>query len=323
MVSPDDQTTLAQLKANQYVNVAAFVILYYDHALTLSMEIQRFWTRGPFTWATFFFFVNRYLAFLGYFPVVLWVFWDPSDLPYKFIICRHMLSYHQYIEVASQLVVGVLLIMRVYAMYDRKRWVVWLFIIGSAAGIVVGCWSIASKATIAIPSILFSSPGCIELLGTEQADHLAVTWSGQLAFDALVFFLILRKSFTFGRTGHRILINTLHRDGALYFTIMTVANLANILAFLLAAPISKGVGSASVNIISVTMMSRLMLNLRDPKMLISTQATTTASSNLMISTFLDGRLSLTNADEEFKAVKSSPIEDIEMVSRTQNLDLET
>jgi len=327
MVSPDDWTILAPLDTNNYLSFIAFVILYYDHVLTLSMEIQRFWTRGPFTWATFFFFANRYLAFLGYFPVILRIFWDPSDLLYKFTTCRHILSYHQYVVVASQLVIGVLLIMRIYAMYDRKRWVVWLFIIVGTVDITVGCWGIMSKAPIAIPPILFSSPGCIEPLGSEQAGRLAVGWSGQLAFDALVFCFTLRKLFTIGRTGHRILIDILIRDGVVYFAIMTAANLANILTLLLAAPISKGVASTWVNIISITMMSRLMLNLRDPKMLISTsrpttQATTTASSNPIVSTFLDSRLSPTDANEEFEAVVSSPIEDIEMVSQTQNLDLE-
>jgi len=67
------------------------VILYYDHALTLPMEIQRFWIRGPFTWATFFFFMNRYLAFLGHIPVIMQVFWDPSDLSHKFTVSTHYL----------------------------------------------------------------------------------------------------------------------------------------------------------------------------------------------------------------------------------------
>lgn len=66
------------------------VILYYDHALTLPMEIQRFWMRG-FTWATMFFFINRYLAFLGHIPVIIQVFWRTSDLSYKFTVSIHSL----------------------------------------------------------------------------------------------------------------------------------------------------------------------------------------------------------------------------------------
>jgi hypothetical protein len=76
------------LRCVQYVLpwMKRLVILYYDHALTLHMEIQRFWIRSSFTWATFFFFLNRYLAFLGHIPVIVQSFWDPSDLSHKFTV---------------------------------------------------------------------------------------------------------------------------------------------------------------------------------------------------------------------------------------------
>ena len=62
------------------------VILYYDHALTLPAEIQRFWMRDLLTWPTILFLVNRYLAFFGHFPVILQSFWNSSDLPHKFTV---------------------------------------------------------------------------------------------------------------------------------------------------------------------------------------------------------------------------------------------
>lgn len=121
MVSPDDKATQNQLfvfilsfkhrrfivrfdfrTINYYVSLVSFgkcvhlvydvlsklrisVILYYDHTLTLPMEIQRFWIRG-FTWAKLFFFINRYLAFLGHIPVIMQVFWSPSNLSHKFTV---------------------------------------------------------------------------------------------------------------------------------------------------------------------------------------------------------------------------------------------
>ena len=39
------------------------------------MEIERFWIIRKFSWATFLFFANRYLAVVGYFPVVMEVYW--------------------------------------------------------------------------------------------------------------------------------------------------------------------------------------------------------------------------------------------------------
>ncbi|KIM81160.1 hypothetical protein PILCRDRAFT_503234 [Piloderma croceum F 1598] len=83
MVFPNDEATQFQLNINYYVSLVSFVILYYDHALTLPAEIQRFWIRGSLTWPTFLFFANRYLAFLGHFPVILQTFWNSPDLVRK------------------------------------------------------------------------------------------------------------------------------------------------------------------------------------------------------------------------------------------------
>ncbi|KIM74120.1 hypothetical protein PILCRDRAFT_14678 [Piloderma croceum F 1598] len=336
MVSSDDKATQKQLTINYYVSLVSFVILYYDHALTLPMEIQRFWIRG-FTWATLFFFINRYLAFLGHIPVIMEVFWNFWQT------CRLLQSYHQYLVVAIQLLVGVavLLIMRVYAMYDRKKWVIWLFVIIASADIGVGCWGIISNEPTAVSPFARAAQGCSEPLGSEQGIHLAIAWSGQLFFDAICFLLTLRKSFSIGRMGQRTLIDTLLRDGAVYFAIMTAANLGNILTFLLAAPLSKGVASTFVNMytapslaqtrstdpwsrrISVTMMSRLMLNLRDPKILILTSRRTTEAStavpNHMVTTYLDPMdPNLLPTTEEREEEVTSPIEDIEMVPRAQS-----
>jgi len=220
---------------------------------------------------------------------------------------------------AIQFVVAVILIMRVYALYDRRRWVIWLFIIIAGADVAVGCWGVISDGPTTIPPIGQSVPGCMDPVGSKQGVHLAIAWSGQLGFDTLVFFLTLKKSFEIGRTGHRTLINILLRDGAVYFAIMTAANLGNILTLLLASPISKGVSSTCVNVISATTVSRLMLNLRDPKILNpiskrTTEGTTVASSNPVVSTLLDSRLSPPNVDEE--AEVASPNDGIEMIPRS-------
>jgi len=47
------------------------VVLYYDYVLTFSMEVQRFWPQRGFSWAVFFFYLNRYLSLLGHIPLVI------------------------------------------------------------------------------------------------------------------------------------------------------------------------------------------------------------------------------------------------------------
>ncbi|KAG5734400.1 hypothetical protein E4T56_gene7159 [Termitomyces sp. T112] len=53
------------------------------------------------------------------------------------------------------------------------------------------------------------------------------------------------------------------KDGAIYFAVMAFANLANILTFYLCGPFMRGGLSTFASGISVTMISRLMLNLHE------------------------------------------------------------
>jgi len=329
MVSPNDQEVF-QINVNHYFPLISYVILYYDYVLTLPTEIRRFWTLQSFSWAAFFFFLNRYLAVLGRIPVVMETFWNPADLAHKPNVCHLLQVFHQYLEVAIQFVVGVLLIMRVYALYDRSRWVVVLFFTFAAVDISIGCWAILSKSSTHLPphDFAISAPGCAEPISHEQGIRLATAWGGQLAYDAVIFFLTLYKSILIVRTSRRPLISTLLRDGVLYFAILTVLNLANILTFLLAAPLSKGVMSTFSNIISATMMSRLMLNLRDPKIMISSTNRTTMDSTItlsypMISTVVDPNVStICYFDEEFIYTPGALTSAIELTPRKNKLDFE-
>ncbi|KAK7466393.1 hypothetical protein VKT23_005116 [Stygiomarasmius scandens] len=53
------------------------------------------------------------------------------------------------------------------------------------------------------------------------------------------------------------------RDGSIYFAVMAVANFLNILTFYLTGPYMRGGLSTFASAVSVTMMSRLMLNLHE------------------------------------------------------------
>ncbi|KAF7969596.1 hypothetical protein HWV62_26827 [Athelia sp. TMB] len=187
----------AQLSLNYFTAIVSFAILYYDWFLTLSDEIERFWNRKNFTWASLFFFFNRYLVIFGNIPVILQSFWEPTNVSTKDMVC----------------IQGSLLAAKINDGANR----------------------------------------C-----------LALAWMGQLGFDALVFCLTLYKSLVLRRSKSKTLIGTILRDGN--SSIMTVANAGNIVTFVAAPPLAKGAGSVFTNAISATMMSRLMLNLRDPAM---------------------------------------------------------
>lgn len=69
-------------------------------------------------------------------------------------------------------------------------------------------------------------------------------------------------------------------------SVIIASNLANILTFFLGDTRIRGVVTTFTNVISSTMLSRLMLNIRDPK-LVRTPLSTTVAEYPMISTFVD------------------------------------
>ncbi|THU80564.1 hypothetical protein K435DRAFT_495747 [Dendrothele bispora CBS 962.96] len=52
-------------RLDNYFHLLAIVILYYDHFLSLDQEINLLWKESPWKKSNIFFFVNRYVPFLG------------------------------------------------------------------------------------------------------------------------------------------------------------------------------------------------------------------------------------------------------------------
>ncbi|KDQ60366.1 hypothetical protein JAAARDRAFT_67915 [Jaapia argillacea MUCL 33604] len=250
----------AELVTVHYITIISLGILYYDYALTLSMEVERFW-RGGFSRASFLFFLNRYLGLSGHIPTVIQTF---CSAPPK--RCTKLNTYHRIFYVILQIVIGALLSLRTHALYDRARWVIFLVCgVGfTAAG--VGWWG-QNGSNLHFSPISGVNVGCNPAFDEQRARHIAVAWGAMSVFDTLIFLLTAYKALSFPRTGRRTLFDVLLRDGTMYFLIIVTVNIANILVLLLGQPLLKPPTTTFTNIISTTLTSRLMLNVRDPLLL--------------------------------------------------------
>ncbi|KAI0063002.1 hypothetical protein BV25DRAFT_1915734 [Artomyces pyxidatus] len=242
-----------QLTINYYLALVSFTILYYDYALTIIMEIDVFWPpKNRISFASVLYFLNRYLSVLGQVLVVYEIF---VDSPTEHIALLQFLA-------------AALCLLRVSALYDNHR-----AIIGLLATIILGCIGTVCWSSFAYhphgPGTqmeFFQLPGvrgCNPLYPKSEALRLGLTWSGVLVFDVIVFILTFYKAVRIG--GFRrpnTLFHLLLRDGTVYFVVLFLANLANILTFLLAPPLLKGINGLVTNVLSATLVSRLMLNLR-------------------------------------------------------------
>ncbi|KAF8996247.1 hypothetical protein BDQ17DRAFT_1249994, partial [Cyathus striatus] len=225
-------------------------IIIFEYILTFQYEVERFWKPRVFNWAAILFYINRYLTLFGHIPVMVEYFWTSSSE-------RKFQSYHQYLSILIQVFVACMLIMRTYALFEKSRKVLILYLSVSFTAICIGCWAVGSKNNLKTPPVPEVPVGCGATL------RLGAAWSGMLIFDVLVFSMTLYKSLTLPGVRGINLLMILIRDGE----VMVVTNLANIVTFMVSHLFTRGVVTTFTNTMSSILISRLMLNLRDPELM--------------------------------------------------------
>jgi len=290
--------TLAELKslnAGYYLNLVSFSILLYDYCLTFVAEVERCWM-GEFNWATGFFYLNRYLTLFGHVPIMLEYFWSIPN-PNKAKICHDLRSFHPYLAIVIQIVVASMLIMRMYALYDRSRKVLALYIVVAAAIVFGACWAMLGgkkEKNLDVQAKI----GCAPNMSRERAIRLGAAWVGMFAFDSLVFCMTLYKSIVLPRPIGVNILDILFRDGAIYFGVIVGSNLANVLTYMLGGPFTRGIATSFTNIISSVMISRLVLNLRHPSL--RRRASFTSAADMTYSNFTFVQPERPNRTSEFE-----------------------
>jgi len=193
--------------------------------------------------------------------------------------CKHYLVFRQLFLILNQILISVLLTLRVYALYECcPRILMYLLGIGVILVILPG-WALFSEFNVPAET---TARGCHVGLPNTIAFRLAGAWEALFVYDSLIFSLTIYKAWKvrqdYAVTGVDIpLISLILRDGAIYFSVMAICNFSNILTFYLCAPFLRGSLSTFANSMSVTLMSRLILNLHQTAdaELLTTQATST------------------------------------------------
>ncbi|KAI0246886.1 hypothetical protein BJV78DRAFT_95391 [Lactifluus subvellereus] len=258
-------------------------ILYYDYVLTLPREIQFLWPpHNKLGWFTLACLLNRYLPVFGYLPVVLsYIQFAPRGSPLDQVQPCLVLEVYNGIIVAvlqvlagnSDIPHGALCLIRVYALYGHSCRVLGLLL-------VVGSGSIINATCVLFRSgfrmiATFSRYGCQDFTSSPGGLYDASAWTGVLIFDSVIFSLTLYKAVTFGRDIP--LLDVIVRDGAMYFSVLFIVNAVNILTLRFSPPFLKHCTATLTNVLSTTLVSRLVLNLREQNTALAGLSTTVES----------------------------------------------
>ncbi|KAG2097008.1 uncharacterized protein F5147DRAFT_839870 [Suillus discolor] len=205
------------------------------------------------------FLINRYFALLVNILDLM-----ANFLPVSTKSCsRYLLIVHM-LRLFQQVFICLTLTLRTYALYGcSRRLLKWMLIMGVVL--------IAASAVGAFGPNLTNSAidngHCHEIYTRATSFHHGTTWVAMFIYELLVFVLTVfgtwkaRGSPRFYLASRRDIIDVIFEDGVMYFAGMALVNLPNTLTYFCGSTIATGSLNAFTACMSVTLISRLMLNL--------------------------------------------------------------
>jgi len=250
--------------ALQCYTIASISFLYYDHLITFPQEVRKIWKRR-LSFLNVLFIINRYTTCFGYIPIMYFTFKSPTNTD----ICDHYVIFPAILSIITQAIISIIVTLRCYALYNRSRWILYsVSLLGLA---VLGSFIWAATAFVGI-SLNFGGiyRTCVPDLVSGENFPYKVAWGLSIIFDGVVFGLTLYRTLQMMKV-HKIrgtygsLANLILRDGSVYFVVMAVSYIIHISLFFSIENSffadSAGNNAFLTHTISVTMMSRLILNL--------------------------------------------------------------
>ncbi|KAH8918177.1 hypothetical protein BT69DRAFT_598537 [Atractiella rhizophila] len=147
---------------------------------------------------------------------------------------------------------------RVWVMWNRRKWVAYFFATFAIAGTAVQVVSFAEDN--ALP-LLPGLRGCISIRGRDS--YIWVYWVPLLLYDTAATIFMLVPLLTQWRTAPPThLISTFMRDGILYFIIVSICNLVNVVYFSIPKELNPTFNCPLTLTFTTMMASRIVLHLR-------------------------------------------------------------
>ncbi|PVG03714.1 hypothetical protein CPB86DRAFT_722523 [Serendipita vermifera] len=258
----------------RYLTHSVAALLIYDFFITLGEEIRYVWLTKPrFSFAKALWFLNRYIP-LASVCIRIWAM--AYMFPPKAVVILRYNSQHGpgwYVFKASPrllfmtkhqvsvAVVDVLLMLRVWALYNGSRKVMWyliaIFFIGFPAAIAI-------RQVPPIPSIplVTAAPKTVTICKRSPPSELFSLYTMALAIETVIFAMVIYKAWGQQFKQSTPILTVLVRDGALYYAAITA-----VLAFMIAATmipiLYQAIADANLNVpLSSLACNRLILSLR-------------------------------------------------------------
>ncbi|TFK19012.1 hypothetical protein FA15DRAFT_674837 [Coprinopsis marcescibilis] len=281
---PDDLVRVLEVSKNGlYFQVAATVVILWDHATTFDLEVELIWKK-KWSLVQIFYLLNRYVGNGVFIHGTAYQIWTKGKL--FEIGCRSGVYVQAWMAIVTVYSMQGIIINRVWCMYHRSRKILIVMII-ALAGELISSLVIMGLETHITTTVFSITPTLTFCVPSGFSHFYWLFWCFIIAFDLLVFGLALAQGITYFREkraahqkrhGQSSMISTLSvswetngnifqvllRDSITFPFIGLMICLFNILAWFSVLPF----GALQIVLVMSSMGSsllgcRLVLNLRD------------------------------------------------------------
>jgi len=260
------QAVAEGLLATRYLSAAGLSVLIWDHCLTLEREKQLIW-RSHSSFVKWLFLATRYSV-----PIVLSIEAytmsgiNPSTLSETF--CQIWFAISFVLGATTLLVVNFLVMLKLWKLWDGKR-VVLIFSILAFAVTGTGTVIIIALLTHETISSINFSMDLRVCAGTNTPRLLKVLWALNCSFDLFVLLMVLWNALSRPREERTLLANVLYRDGILFFLSISAMGWMNFFVATVAPPSLSLLGVFSNEAVTVTIVFRMLMNVREAERLMN------------------------------------------------------
>jgi len=248
---------VSQAIRTNYMGFASFSVLIWDHVDTFAEEVEYIWNgrKGPIVYL---FLLNRYLTPLG-FVVNLFAYLSPVWTEER---CRSFIRFEGSMTMIGVEVVALMMLLRIYALYYRQKWVV-----VSVAVLLLFQTCMMSWLLTRGQPVLHNPESGVRACTMIFDPNISVIASSSawlpLLYDTVVVGLTLYRTIPSIRNKQVSYVMTrLLEDGLIYYSAIFSVTLVLTIMVIAAPPGLKNIIAQLELLLTVAMMSRITLNLK-------------------------------------------------------------
>jgi len=248
------------IQASRYVSGAGLVVLLYDHMLTFDQELQLIW-HTKMTWPKLLFLFNRYMV-----PIAMLLRTnDLSGIALPVLsntYCKWSVGTTTILGILTIGISNLLVLLRLWMIWDRNArlmyWTGFAFLMAQIVAFIVAGFVVR----FTLPFVVFNPDFHACLIEEKPRINVGSLWVPGLAFEVMVFAVVWWNALDRPRSCNSEITQTMYRDGFLYFSVLFVLRLINLVLSIIAPVSLLFLGVLFIWCAANVTLSRLILNSR-------------------------------------------------------------